>query len=431
LELSQANGSAATNEATLKQLKESAVKFLRSGFSSAREKREINESVATGGLYLAQSLLNDGKFAEAIKLLEDPQFGPLTLVTEENPAAAREGYSIEVYKAALRAYVSVSPPQGNKAVETMDALERSVDDSSGQAADQLTRIYVGLGIALQQQLGELRSAGRDADAERVAAAFSEFLDRIAARQEGASWAIRSWIAQTYYNMATGQRAGSSPTPTPTASAHKPSKELLTKARDALRELLKKAAAAPNYAPGENAILAAKLQLGECYRELGQYKPALNLFSSILKEKETSLSVQRAAALTYQQRGDAENHAWYERAIYGGHKLKSTGKNRIWGWLKLAQVAERAARSNPTFLDTFFEARLNAARCRYLAGLKQKGAARTEDLAKAKQSLRSMLQLYPDLGGDRWRGEFDSLLKSIQKETKQEQVGLQEFKTTQS
>ena len=59
----------------------------------------------------------------------------------------------------------------------------------------------------------------------------------------------------------------------------------------------------------------------------------------------------------------------ERAIYGGYKLRSTGKNRIWGWLKLALVAERAARSDPKYEDVFFEARLEAARCRYLIGTK--------------------------------------------------------------
>jgi tetratricopeptide (TPR) repeat protein len=231
-------------------------------------------------------------------------------------------------------------------------------------------------------------------------------------------------------MATGQQSGASRPPISAAPA-KPSKELLTKARDALRKLIDTAAADPNYAPSENAVLAAKVQLGECYRELGEYEAALDTFSSILKEKETSLSVQRAAALTYQQRGVAENHAWFERAIYGGHKLKSTGKNRIWGWLKLAQVAERAARTNPAFRETFFEARLNAARCRYLAGMKQNGVNRQEDLAKAKQSVRSMMQLYPNLGGDRWRSEFEALLKEIQTAAGKQPVGLQEFATTQS
>jgi hypothetical protein len=43
----------------------------------------------------------------------------------------------------------------------------------------------------------------------------------------------------------------------------------------------------------------------------------------------------------------------------------------------------------------------------------------------------MLQLYPDLGGDRWRGEFDRLVKEIQKAAGQQPVGLKELATATS
>jgi tetratricopeptide (TPR) repeat protein len=174
-----------------------------------------------------------------------------------------------------------------------------------------------------------------------------------------------------------------------------------------------------------------MQLGECYRALGQYKQALDTFSDILKEKESSLSVQRAAAYTYQQRGQTENPQWLERAIHGGYKLRSTGQNRIWGWLKISQVASRAARADEKYRDTFYEARANIARCRYLAAMKQSGAARERDLAKAKQSIQSLAQLYPDLGGERWRGEFDALLKQIQTAGGEKPDGLREFSAGQS
>jgi predicted secreted protein len=45
-------------------------------------------------------------------------------------------------------------------------------------------------------------------------------------------------------------------------------------------------------------------------------------------------------------------------------------------------------------------------------MKKSGEARQQDLAKAKQSIQSFAQLYPDMGGDRWRGEFQALLKQI-------------------
>ncbi len=156
-----------------------------------------------------------------------------------------------------------------------------------------------------------------------------------------------------------------------------------------------------------------MQLGECQRALGQYQLSLDTFSAVLKEKESSLAVQRAAALAYQERGQAEDAKWLERAIHGGYRLKSTGQNRIWGWLKISQVAARAARADQKYRDTFYEARLNVARCRYLAAMKQSGQARQQDLAKAKQSIQSFAQLYPEMGGERWRSQFEALLKQIE------------------
>jgi tetratricopeptide (TPR) repeat protein len=180
-------------------------------------------------------------------------------------------------------------------------------------------------------------------------------------------------------------------------------------------LLKESANNPKLPPSDTAVLAAKMQLGECYRALGQYQQALDVFAEILKEKEASLAVQRVAALTYQERGQREDAKFLENAILGGYKSKPTNQNRIWGWVRISTVAARAARTDDKFRDSFYEARLNIARCRYLAAMKQTGDSRQQDLAKAKQGIVTLRQLYPDLGGDRWKPQFDKLLKDIQRE----------------
>jgi tetratricopeptide (TPR) repeat protein len=309
----------------------------------------------------------------------------------------------------------------------MNSLEKAVGAGAagGEASEQLTRIYIGLGLALQEQLGQLRDSGQAAEAQRVATAFAQFLDRIAARQSQANWRTRVWLAQTYYNLGTVERAGPSSAPTNSSQPALPpasgaARLYLIKARDAYQKLLEAATKDPRLPPNATAVLTAKVQLGECFRALGEYKQALDTFSAILKEKEASLSVQSAAAYTYQQRGQAEDARWFERAIHGGYRLRSTGQNRIWGWLKISQVAARAAQRDEKYRDTFYEARLNVARCRYLAAMKSSGADRQQDLAKARQSIQSLAQLYPDLGGDRWRGEFQKLLTEIQKATGQKE-----------
>jgi tetratricopeptide (TPR) repeat protein len=426
LELSHANGQSDAD--SLAKLKESAIKYLRSGFEAARDEPEPSESTAAAGLYLAQALLSEEKYDEATELLEDEKVGPLTLIKKQHPAASRPAYAVEAYKAALRAYVLSSPPNEEKALASMKSLDDAVA-ASGGSGEQLTQIYIGLGMALSKQAAQLREAGRNEDAARINAAFAQFLDRIAARQENANWPTRAWLAQTYYNMGTSERAG--PSSAPQSPLDDQERAYLAKARDAYQQLIADAAADPKLPPSETSVLAARMQLGECLRALGEYKLALDTFSAVLKERESSLEAQKAAAKTYQERGQAEGPQWYENAIHGGYRLKSTGQNRIWGWLKISQVAARAARSNEKYRDMFFEARYNVARCRYLAALKNKGEERKRDLAKAKQSIQSVAQVYPDLGGDHWRGEFDAVLKQIQLASGQKPSGLNEFSTSQS
>jgi tetratricopeptide (TPR) repeat protein len=188
-----------------------------------------------------------------------------------------------------------------------------------------------------------------------------------------------------------------------------------KARDVYLQLIKEAADNPKLPPTDKSLLSAKMQLGDCYRALGQYDKALETFSDILKEKEYSLVVQRAAAVTYEERGQNEDVKWFENAIHGGNKAKPDGKNLIWGWLKISTVVAQAARKDKTFRDSFFDARLNIARCRYQAAQKKEGAPRLDDLSNAKQGIQSLERVYPDFGGEKWKPQFEKLLKDIHAE----------------
>jgi tetratricopeptide (TPR) repeat protein len=399
LELAQAGGAEPFDATALDALKQSALKYLRSGFESAGKLDEVSDSSAMAALYLVQAHLS-------------------ALIAQEHSAADSQQYVMEAYKAALRAYILVTPPQEQKAVDAMKSLEQAVQSRTGdggEALEQLTRIYVALGVALQKQIEDMSGSGRSMESQRLTDAFTKFLERIASQQSQMDWPTGAWIAQSYYQLsASSNPAGSSPaTHEPPRPATGPARDYLLRAQRAYEQLLTAASKTPGYAPNENAVLAAKVQLGECYRALGEFQRALDTFSEILRDRELSLSVQRSAAYTYQQRGELEDPKWFHRAIYGGYTLRSTGQNRIWGWLKISQVAARAARSDDKYHDTFYEARLNVARCRYLAAMKTTGTARAENLSKAQQSIQSLARLYPDLGGETWRGKFQELLKQIQ------------------
>ena len=421
LELSQnkSRGSDSPPAAEVEKLRGEAVRFMQTGFDAARKSGQVNEVTATSGLYLVQSLLGDEKYTEAVKLLEDAKVGPLTLVRRGDSAAARPEYVVEVYKAALRAYVSVTPPQIDSAIAAMQGLEAAVGTSGAAQSDQLMRIYISLAKALSEQLTSLHDAGRTSDAARLSGTFGKFLDHISQGDQDASWATRYWIAQTYYTLGEGLRVD--------PSNSDDAKKYIVKARQGFTKLAAEAEKDPSLLPSPVARLAVENQLAECYRELGEFKQALDAFSSVLAEQEAQLTVQEAAARTYQRWGMAGGGVRkLERAIYGGYQLRATGKNRIWGWLKLALIAERAARSDPKYQEVFFEARLEAARCRYLIGEKNSGQQQQKDFATAKQSIRAMWQLYPELGGEHSRRQYEQLLKQIQKSSGEEPTGLKEF-----
>jgi hypothetical protein len=63
----------------------------------------------------------------------------------------------------------------------------------------------------------------------------------------------------------------------------------------------------------------------------------------------------------------------------------------------------------------------------MAAMKSQGDARKQQLAKAKQGIQSLAQLYPELGGERWRGEFDELMKQIQTANGDKPFGVRELK----
>jgi hypothetical protein len=426
LAMSSGEGADKSNAEAQAKVRAAAIKYLRSGVDANRQSKQVNETTVAGAVYLAQALVSAGDAAAAISELEDATTGPLTLIQKKHQAAAQPSLAVQAYDTALRAYASANPPQGEKVVQSIASLEKAIATLDDQPDEQITRIYLSLSGTLQKQINEMRSANRPADAERLVSAFAQILDRVAAKQEGMNWSTRLWVAQSYYNLGGGDDATEAPA-APSSGNRLINNAHLKKARDMYATLLATSAqAAPP--PSEMTLLAARFQLGECYRALGEYQQALDAYSKVLATRESSLPVQRAAALAYQARGQAEDPKWFERAIQGGSQERSTGENHIWGWLKLAQVADRAARTDPKYRDAFFEARYQMANCRYLLTMKSSTEKRQESLAQAKLSIHSVARLYPDLGGEKWQPKFDALMKQIQTASGEASIGLNEFKT---
>jgi hypothetical protein len=98
-----------------------------------------------------------------------------------------------------------------------------------------------------------------------------------------------------------------------------------------------------------------------------------------------------------------------------------GRNVIWGWGEIGNNTAGDAR----FKDQFNEARFNLALCRYNYALSQKDAAKkTEILKRASQDISVTIGLYGSSTDDKWRAQYDTLLRNVQKALGERPVGLQ-------
>lgn len=370
------------------------------------------DTLAPTALYLAQARLESGDYAEAIKLLEDKKSGPLALAKTNNPIASRQAYGMEAYKAALRSYVSVVPPQTDKAVKTMVELEKIVGKED---SDKLTKVYLSLGIQLQQQIEELKTAGKNDEAKRVSEAFVAFLDKL--NERGSSDpTVRQWIAQTYFRLAEGLKGDT--------SAAEVRASYYSRAADSFKLILDD----PNAGIDANRKLGLQLQYAETLRHAGKFAEAMQMFETILAEKEMMIEAQTAAAYTLQDWGktDASKFAY---AVSGTGPLNEKGKPIVWGWSRLGQVSATVAKSRPElqarFKELFYECWLNIATISVLKA-EAGGAKKAELLKQSRKIVADMVKNYPDLLTMPIRGRFDELMKSIQRAGGEPATGLEEI-----
>lgn len=386
-------------------LRQQATQLLKESFEPLKDIPAARSTLAATSLYLAQSLIDEGEYAAAIKVLEDRKAGPLALVKTNDPIASRPAYAIEAYKNALRAYVSVVPSQSDKAIETMTALEKAAKKSGG--GENLTRVYLGLGLQLQQQIATLNEEGKGDDAQQVGEAFAAFLDKLNERGSDDP-SVGRWIAQTYFKLAEGMES----------EAPKRG-EYYQRANDAYKVLLE-----GNADP--KATLALQMQYAQTLRQLGQYEQAVAMFEKVLAEREMLLDVQKAAAYTLQEWGEATSPDKFKEAVSGRGQLNAKGKPVIWGWSQLGKVAVQVARTRPEYKTLFYECWLNQARIRYLTGMQTSGEARTKQLDSARGIVSTMVRNYSDFKQTELRADFDLLMKQIQQAEGKRPTGLAEF-----
>jgi hypothetical protein len=144
-------------------------------------------------------------------------------------------------------------------------------------------------------------------------------------------------------------------------------------------------------------------------------------------------VQIEAARTYQDWGSfQDSHENYLRAILGARPDKTkNNKNTIWGWGEIARMTAPSSAGGDKYKDQFHEARYNLALCRYNYAVKQKDAAKKkENFQRAKTDIAIIAGFYPDLGGEKWKAQYDTLLKKVQGALGERPLGLPALQSAQ-
>jgi tetratricopeptide (TPR) repeat protein len=355
-------------------------------------------------LVLAKVYLRQGKIQAAYDAIENKKYGPVVLI--EKQGAPDPSFPADLYSVQLQVLVQRMTTEGedtsallNRATDVMEKLRDSIQGPDSQR--DLTRIFILMARDIREQLKGATPARKS----KLVEAFRVFLDRISDTTDDV--ATLQWVGQTLMDLAEASMTGGE-TITPLSTS------LLTTADSTLKSLSQQ--------DGGNTLVV-RYQRGKALRLLGQYRDSLSILEGLLKEKSSMLDAQVEAALAYEQWASKAPPAVQSRvyqAALAGARPGENKKNIIWGWGKISQETSR----NPKFQDRFFDARYHVALCRFLAGKSEGNQANKKLLIeKSLTDITRVAALYPALGGVEQRKKFDSLLRLIQKELGQSQVGL--------
>ncbi|MFI4876808.1 MAG: hypothetical protein ACIALR_15765, partial [Blastopirellula sp. JB062] len=383
------DAAAAPSEKELIGLKENAQKVLSDGIAKFSGKAP-DYSYVIAALSLAQLYTDVGQPEKAFPLLEKEKTGLLKLVEAKSDAVSRPGLSELIYKAAVRAYISALPQvKGQtetdalmaKAQDAMSQLKTLVgDDAAGQK--RLVTVYISLARELQQQLENAPAAQKQA----LSSGFEAFLDRVGQSTDDPM--VLNWVGETFYSL------GASMKDSPNAAG------FFNKAISVYERVLKEGASS-----SPQLLLQVKVRLAAARAGLGEFQPALETYAEVLGKNPMMVNVQVDAAKMLYDWGVADDEARKFGEAIMGTRPNEKKQNVIWGWGRIQSVLSRYASKDakqPTYRETFFEARYNMALARFQYATRQSSPdGKKKIMTLAEKDVLSTEFAYPDMGGEAW------------------------------
>ena len=433
----RADLSARPDKKKLQEFKDTSQKILQNGIDRMKKNMEAGEeptpNLVTATYTLANLKLNSGDAAGALELLNEPQFGPLALIKKDSPLVQKNEMDIKALRLALRALVASQQLDDAKTI--MDLLEKRVEMSEDASEngktkeEQLTNIYLTLGMELKENLEVFNREGEKDKAESLVKGFEVFLDKIASLPN-IKYGQMAWVAQTYLSLGENEVAESK-------EVNDKAKAYFGKAVETYDGILKNLKEKEGFT--KNPELTARIvneRLARCLAISEKYEDAIKKMGEILSKTPNDIELQAEAVRCYQKWGestaDPEKAAAYLRkALVGCGKdfttsdqkdPKQNGKPAIWGWNTLAnkmqtQITKKHSQ-DPRVTNTYYEARLT------ISGiyLKQAEGIKETDkqLAKLKDAENILInthRTFPTLNNEETFQKYDTQLKLIRTKMK--------------
>ena len=418
----------------LQEFKEKSQKILQEGVDRMKANMEKGEAPSSNLVFatftLANLKLNSGDAQGALALLNNPQFGPLVLVKNDSELVEKNQLDMSILRVALRA--TVSAQQLDDAQAIMDLLEKRVEKQAGEKAaedenstkeDELTSIYLKLGMELKENLEVLNREDKKEEADQLEKGFVIFLERIAA-QPDAKFGSMLWVAQTYQSLGENASEGKS-------ELSEKAKGFFDKASLMYDKILENIKSKPGYVKSPSAATIINMRSAKCLASARQFEKAIAKMGAILKKTPANIELQADAARCYQMWAETESDktkaAEYNRkALFGcgkdflteGQKdQKLNNKPAIWGWNDLANKMAKQMQKNrgkdERVTNTFFDARL------IISGIYLQQAENIKENAKKLEKLQAAEKLlvathlsYPDLNNDQTFNDYNSRLIKV-------------------
>ncbi len=407
-------------EKELQSQTDKARKFLQDGLGRVEEAGPTDVVQATGVLSLIQLYVENDKSDQALALLNREKGGLLKIV-DDGGFSEVGGFADEVYRQSLRAYVGqlTRTSDAGESQEVLDGAKRLMTklseraEGSSDGQQRLLAVYYELARDLDQRM----QATLDQDEKKLLSnGLMTFLKQVGGQAEDPR--ILNWVAVRLHEV--GKTVGGEKSQADAA------KEFYEVSLDTYNRLIQMPEDAGGYLSDQRK-LGFKVQRAMLLRDLGKFEESIRNFRDVLAVKNALINVQVEAARTYQNWAmESGKTANFDKALKGGYPDPKQRKNTIWGWIKLANTTLRYEQ----YRDAFHEAMYNRAVCRYQqARLKRNSNDKKKYMQAAKNEISQVFGRFSDMGGSKWRPQYDALLRKIQKELGEAQRGISGLSST--